>query len=497
MVKSFQDRLDPVRRRQQWVRSLQWAAWGLLVSAVAAVAFALGRSIGGWELTLIRAVTIAVAGPAVGCALAHLSRRDWLAAARAIDAHYRMKDRTTSALEFLSKPDANGVHQLAVDDAVTHLDQVDAREVVPIGVPRALPYGVIAMIAAGVLLFVTTRPAEVSASPPEPLPVVLAQAERLADELKALEEFAKENKDPEIEKLVAELKQAIEDLKSPEVDLREALAKLSEMEACLQQQQAQYNVEVTDSQMAAVGEALSLAEPLAAAGKALAGGQYDQAAEELEKAEAPQLDRQTEKAMQEKLDELAKQMQDSGNNSLSQATGELSAGLGGDGSRFRDGAKRLGGEASKQGKRKKLHDLLHKQCQCLGECKGECESQAKNDGKSKPGGKSWGLGASGNELGDATPNLGGKQQMRLSGQQSNEGDVDVETTHSPESKEEARRAYRESYEKFRKISEAVLETEPIPLGHRQTIRRYFESIRPQEGESDSDDAKPVSGNSTP
>ena len=72
--------------------------------------------------------------------------------------------------------------------------------------------------------------------------------------------------------------------------------------------------------------------------------------------------------------------------------------------------------------------------------------------------------------------------MRLSGKQSDEGEVETETMHSPEGKEEARRAYRESYDKFRKISEAVLETEPIPLGHRQTIRRYFESIRPSEND---------------
>jgi len=32
------------------------------------------------------------------------------------------------------------------------------------------------------------------------------------------------------------------------------------------------------------------------------------------------------------------------------------------------------------------------------------------------------------------------------------------------------------------MSEAVLETEPIPLGQRQMIRRYFESIRPSDGE---------------
>jgi hypothetical protein len=39
------------------------------------------------------------------------------------------------------------------------------------------------------------------------------------------------------------------------------------------------------------------------------------------------------------------------------------------------------------------------------------------------------------------------------------------------------------YQKYRKLSEAVLDSEPIPLGHRQTIRRYFELIRPQDLEA--------------
>jgi hypothetical protein len=337
------------------------------------------------------------------------------------------------------------------------------------------------MMIALLVVVLTSPTAEVNASPRDPLAVVVAQAERLADQLKPLEEFAKEQKDPEIEKLVAEMQQAIEAMKQPEVDLREALAKLSEMEAALQQQQAKYNVEVVDAQLKAIGEVLALAEPLASAGKALSGGQLDKAAEDLDKLEAPQLDRQTEKAMKEKLEELAKQIQDAGNNNLSQAAGEISSGLSGDGSRFKQGTQRLGGEASKQSKRKKLQDLLHKQCQCLSECKGECESECKSDAKAKPGGKGRGTAASGNEPGDATPNVGGKQEMRLAGQQSDEGDVEVETSHSPEGKEQARRAYRETYDKYRKISDAVLESEPIPLGHRQTIRRYFESIRPQEG----------------
>jgi len=39
------------------------------------------------------------------------------------------------------------------------------------------------------------------------------------------------------------------------------------------------------------------------------------------------------------------------------------------------------------------------------------------------------------------------------------------------------------------MTEAALNSEPIPLGHRQTIRRYFELIRPQGDEAEKADTK--------
>src|SRR5262249_37159939 len=96
----------------------------------------------------------------------------------------------------------------------------------------------------------------------------------------------------------------------------------------------------------------------------------------------------------------------------------------------------------------------------------------------------FGLGASGNEPGDKTAKLATKQQMQLKGKQGEEGDVDVETTHSPEARQDAQRDYREAFRKAQAINESVLDNEPIPLGHRQTIRKYFELIRPQEAETD-------------
>ena len=68
--------------------------------------------------------------------------------------------------------------------------------------------------------------------------------------------------------------------------------------------------------------------------------------------------------------------------------------------------------------------------------------------------------------------------------QEGEGPSEIETTHSVEGRQQASRAYRDAYQKYRKLSESVLDSEPIPLGHRQTIRRYFEAIRPSQAETD-------------
>lgn len=498
MGKSLQARLDPVRQRQVQSRAIRFAAWGLMAAASAIAVAALVRWFTPWEPSLALLAGVALAGPALGYGLGLLWPRDWHAAAVAVDRHYRLKDRAATALAFLAREKSSRVHELAVEDALDHLSKVDARRVVPLGVPRVLPYAVGVLAASLLLLVLTSRPAPAVAGAVEPLAVVVAQADRAGAELEDLERFAADEKDPEVEKLVAELKESLEAMKQPGVDLREALAKLSEMQSSLEQQLAKQNAAAIDAQLNAMGQALALAEPLAEAGKGLAAGQLEKAAAELEKLEQPTLDRQTETAVREKLDQLAKQMRDAGNTSLSMAAGEISQGLGGDGGKFSDGTKRLAGEARKQGKRKKLSDLLQKQCQCLGECKGECECEGKsvsqNAGK---GGKKWGLAASGNELGERTPQLGGKYESRLTGKQGEEGEIEVETTTSPEAKQEAARGYRESYEKYRKLSESVLESEPIPLGHRQTIRRYFESIRPTTGEVDavneqtSGEAKPV------
>ncbi len=78
-----------------------------------------------------------------------------------------------------------------------------------------------------------------------------------------------------------------EEMKQPGVDLKEALAKLSEMQAKIAAQQAQYNVGLVDAQLQSLGAAMQAAEATDAAGSALQDGKFDQAVKELEKLETP------------------------------------------------------------------------------------------------------------------------------------------------------------------------------------------------------------------
>jgi hypothetical protein len=93
------------------------------------------------------------------------------------------------------------------------------------------------------------------------------------------------------------------------------------------------------------------------------------------------------------------------------------------------------------------------------------------------------LSTSGNTDGELTKLDSARQKEQIKGEMG-EGESETETTHMPEGRQAAARAYREQYQKYRRLTEAALDAEPIPLGHRQTIRRYFELIRPQGDETE-------------
>ncbi len=475
--------LRPVRRRQLGMLLVRAAAWGLLVGSVGGVYLGVMRLVGR---PVPPALTLAflVGGPVLGAIIGALRGRSFGAAASAVDAYYGLKDRASTALEFLDKAEPTALHTLQVADAEAHLGRVQAREVAPFRLPRTLAYAGSLLVLALTLLLWPVAPAHrANAGPAAPLANIIAEAEKIAEDFKAIEELAKSERSPELEKLVKELMDKTEEMKQPGVDLKEALAKLSEMQAAIAAEQAKYNVGLVDGQLQSLGAAMQAAQATDAAGQALQDGKFDQAAKEFEKLDTPPVDKKETKSLDEKLKEAAKQMGDVGLGQMGGATSEMADGVtSGDKSKFRKATKTLANLTKGHAGRRRIKQLLDMELDALDESKaGECNSEfairGKKPQKSTSPSNNWGATTSGNVLGDKTKLQANRKVEEITGQPG-DGPSEMETTHSPEGKQKAARAYKESYDKYKKMSEDVLDSEPIPLGHRQAIRRYFESIRP-------------------
>lgn len=486
MTEQLFARLKPVRRRQQRVFLLHASIAGLLIGAVLSVALGLAR-LAGANIAPSALLMALAGGLGAGILVGLLWRRSWTMAAAAVDAHYRLKDRASTALAFLQRPGASDVHRLQIEDALGHLDRVDPREVAPLRLPKAFPYATVATLAVVALLLIPIGTPAVKAAPVR-LPHIVTEAERLEETMiEDLDELAEEQESEELKELAEQLKEMLAEMKEPGIEERQAIAKLSEMQAAIAALQQQFDLEAMDAKLQSVGEALAPAAAMKAAADALQEGKYGKAAENLEKLDASQLSRKESRAVQEKLAKLTQNIEGGTPGELSDALSQLCEGLkDGNPSQCKSGSCKLVGICRTQNMRKKIGFCLGSQLARLSECKGNCNKSGFNNkvAKSKSPSTNWGTGASNSPLGnDATQLASNRQREEITGT-AGDGPSEKEVSHSPEGRQDAARAYREAYRQFQKTAEAVLESEPLPLGHRQTIRRYFEAIRPQNAEAD-------------
>lgn len=486
MFSKVKDQLTSVRVRQQFKRGFQTACLGLLV----------GAAIGCVILVLQRSDLLAT-GPAawfavIGCSLAGFAMglawpTSWGSTARLVDSACGLKDRSLTAVDFSQRKKRDELQELQVQDALDCLGEVDAAKVVPFGVPKYMT-AAICTLAVMVAVAMVPQKAPAVVVVPEALPVVLEQAKLLEDTLlDELEELAQEHEDEELEQLAEEIKKAIEELQEPEVDQREALAKLSEMQQAIAEMQQQLSVEEMDAQLEQLAEALQAADATQAASQSLKANDYDQAAAELEKIDASTMERKEREAVASNLAKLSKKLGEGKKGQLSEAVAEMAEGLDSENqSQCKSGMCKAAGLCKKQGIRKKISQCLNCQLNRLSECKSCCQGNC-----SKPGGQAkksntprntWGTAASGKPLGEEKTNYDTtRREENLTGV-AGDGPSERETLSTPEARQDAARAYKERYADFKKQMEEVLDSEPLPLGHRKTVRDYFESIRPENGQ---------------
>ncbi len=490
MLEQLQARLHPVRMRQRWERALGWGTIGLLAGAVLGSAWYVAAWLG---LPVVPAFAWGLlAGSALlGAVLGFAWPASWRSSARLVDAVYGLKDRTLTALDFASRRTTDPMHQLQMSDALTHLSSVEARQVVPWRRPRLVPLTVAAVCVMAALGFLPFSPeatqANISAGP---LEVVLDQAALLEDTmLEELKALVHETDDPELKQLAEDLEKAVEDLKDPAVDQREALAKLSEMQAAVAEAVKALDVAEVEAQLQQLASAFEVSEATEAASQALKASEHDKAAEELEKIDASTMSKKERDALAANLAKLASNLGEGKKGQLGEAVQEMLDGLSNENdSKSKDGMCKAAGVCRKQGAKKKVSDCLACQLNRLAECKGYCQGQCNGQGskvaKSDSPSNKAGRGASNQPLGEEKTKLDGRRREENLTGTPGDGPSERETLATAEARQDAARSYRERYVEFRKQMEEVLDSEPLPLGHRETVRKYFEAIRPTAAESD-------------
>ena len=439
--------LAPVRRRLRLRKAVRFCGIGLLTGCIIEALVALVSTAVapvGWAWVLSIPVAMALLAAAFGFALPTWQRQ----AATLVDAFYNLKDRAITAMQFSGDPDP--VRQMQVREAEFHLRQVDAADCVPIQADRRmlLSAGGCASVAlAAMLLGNLNRPAEIDV---RPVGLALEQADFLQETmLDEIEKLAKEQEDaPELEELAKKLEELTKELKEKSIDERDMMATLSEMEQVIAEAQKTMNLEMNDAQLKAIADAIQASEAMKQVAASMEKQDYDSAGDKLEAIDPNALGDKERRAVADNLKKFLAKLSPGPKGQISAAQ-ELQQGL------------------------EKKNDS-----QCKSECRGQGNGDGKNFAKSNSPSLKAGKAATGNPNdGEATELDSTRREEHLTGVQGDRPS-ESEVLQAPEGEQDAVRGCVKRYQNFRSQAEAVLDSEPLPLGHRQTVRQYFENTRP-------------------
>ena len=474
MDRRFRRPINAVRFRQRVQQTLNYAAWGLFVAALVALLFP------------AFAVTIFVVSIAIGFVGSH----PFSAAARLIDRHYHLKDRILTTTALLRRAHRTPMEQLQIEDTAEHITTVQPQVVSPIRLPTMLwiALGVFALNVVGTAILHSRSP--LSSNVESAIPVVLSEESTalLTEIIAKTDELTQTHTgEPSLRELSDQLEVFARKFETASMDTRETLLTLSEMKDVFRSTLDSLQLETMDELLQSLAKTLELAEPTLPISKALERGYYGQAALELKKLDSEALESLTQperNAIAEQMQSIAEDAEKHHQQPLQEAAQKMSDALKeGDSESGAAAADALASEVEKHGIRKEIGANLAHQLMDLGMMKAEsgmAMDGGKHTDKSDTASETWGSGAAGNpNAGQETQLEGERQQEMLTGILGNEGESLTETIDSQEMTEsQSFRQYREQYQHYQRMSEAVLDAEPIPLGQRQVIRHYFESIRP-------------------
>ena len=474
MKRLFDHRISAVRFRRRMQQVLHYAAWGLFLAA----------------LLVLISPTLAGVIFAISVIAGLMRPHSFTSSARMIDRHYRLKDRILTAFTLLRRQSRTPMQQLQVEDAAEHLHNVKPKAVIPIRLPKMFlaAAAVFALDALAVMhdnFFSPTGNAEIVQQEILSEETVAALEEMAAKTEELMEKFQNE---PALTKLSEKIEALLSKLDLKTITTKESLRTLSEMEEAFQAAVDALQLETMEESLQELAKTLELAEKMTPIGLTLEKGNYSQAAWELKKLDAEDLKELSEperKAIAEEMQILAEKAEDRNQKPLQEAAQKISQALKeNDGESGKAAAESMANEVEKHGVRQEIAKDLAQQQMMLAMMKANSGEGNMSGGegtdKSDKASQTWGAGAAGNpNAGKETDLQGQRQQQQLTGALTEEGDTLTEMVDSQEmTASQAQRLYQEQFQQYRQLSEVVLDSEPIPMGQRQVIRKYFEAIRP-------------------
>ena len=489
-------------RRIRWVESLEWGPWGAAVGLLLALSAALASRL--WPLLMARHLATAagvlmLTGAAVALIAVWLRPRAMLHLARVFDRRLSLAERLSTAVEIetgrlQAAPDM-ATAQLA--DAIHTAQRADYRSHLRLRPSRwaLLSTGALVLALALTLTLpnpqesVLLRQEEVRAAVEEQIEALDAVREQLA-ETKGLTEA-------EREALLEELEEAIANLQEGRATPEEALAALSEAEQALAELQDP-GAEGLEEGLERAGEQAADSEVTKELAEALAGGEYEAAAQALESYSeeiGEQLTREEELELARQLAETAEALAEADPELAEQLAEAAEAIETGSVEEAREALKAAAQEMGEAGERVERQEAVEGALAELQEGREEiakASGAVPSDGNgSVPGGQQAGAGVQtkpghSEDSGSAKPYDEDYDPERIDEEgagvnigREGEGGVTVGEVSIP-SPEGGRSSvpYREVYGDYAEEAGAALEGSYIPLGMKQYVRDYFSSLEP-------------------
>ncbi|MDG2381936.1 MAG: hypothetical protein P8N76_09695 [Pirellulaceae bacterium] len=496
-------RLRPIQKRMHRFAVLRSAIHALLVGSALALLLAVLR-LAGVPLLVWVASIIPLLVVSVGIALAFLEKPSWMNVAREVDQVYVLKDRALTAVCLTEKSDLVPLQQLQIDDALLHLQAVSANRVIPRVMPQVFPFACLLLLTAWLLLTLPFASGKGDTGPKSVRPELVRLAEELelelVDPLRQLSQpDRKKDADKEETKwdakeretlndLTADLDRMVKQMKLPGVDSREALATLSEMQTRIADAQKEWDLSHLNPSMQELGQALQQADAMKSAGRALEDLDYLAAANDLNQFEPEKVTSREKAELFGELAQLADDFRDQDQAKLAKLTDELANSSKADDdsaainnlAKQKSSASSLADFSRQLAARKALLSSLAKQKSKINEAKGVARSGGTSERPTKQPRRTWGRGSSPESLQQpATADLASQRKRETISGIAGEGPAEKELAGSAPTDETKRVEYEQRFKQFERAAEGVLEQEALPLGHRETIRKYFHAIKPE------------------